>query len=232
MDPAPLVPRPEEFNAEPPVPSKQETTDLADTWRQWMSVPQNRALLIQTGLAMSQPISAGQNALGHIGQAVGQGGEAAQRVTDEDMKQREMLSKQDLRESQGVAAEARARAAEARASVAGTQSSAQADRLAFERERLAQQVMLGGLSRTIQAQSAYQRYLKQEADARMLEPTRPPPMEAHEFYQKYGFGDLLRGGTGGSASSTTPPTAYPDAKRAPDGNWYVQKDGKFFRVQE
>lgn len=44
----------------------------------------------------------------------------------------------------------------------------------------------------------------------------------------------LTGKTRNSApgSSDKPPAQYPDAKKAPDGHWYVQKDGKYFRVKE
>lgn len=33
-----------------------------------------------------------------------------------------------------------------------------------------------------------------------------------------------------TGSAGTPPAAYPDARRAADGNWYVEKNGQFFRV--
>jgi len=34
----------------------------------------------------------------------------------------------------------------------------------------------------------------------------------------------------GGESSDKPPAGYPDAKKAPDGMWYVQKDGKWHRI--
>lgn len=35
---------------------------------------------------------------------------------------------------------------------------------------------------------------------------------------------------GAPATADQPPAAYPNARRAPDGHWYVEQDGKFFRV--
>lgn len=49
-------------------------------WRDWSSQPQNRALLIQAGIALLQPIGVGQSVGGHIGQAIGGGFEARDRV--------------------------------------------------------------------------------------------------------------------------------------------------------
>jgi hypothetical protein len=56
--------------------------DLKGKWDQWMSDPANRAALLQTGVALMQPMSIGQNALGQVGQAIGQGAEAKGRYED------------------------------------------------------------------------------------------------------------------------------------------------------
>jgi len=34
------------------------------------------------------------------------------------------------------------------------------------------------------------------------------------------------------AAADTPPKGYPNAKKAKDGEWYIKKDGKFFRVKK
>src|SRR5215467_10034811 len=95
----------------PDVNSYQQTAGLADQWRSWMSDPHNRAAMIQFGVALSQPIAAGQNALGQVGQAFGQAGEAADRVTQEQLKEEEASSKQELRKAQGDLAGAKAETA-------------------------------------------------------------------------------------------------------------------------
>jgi len=38
-------------------------------------------------------------------------------------------------------------------------------------------------------------------------------------------------GTAAKTKTGTPPKDYPDAKQAPDGKWYVKKDGDYFRVK-
>lgn len=80
-----------------------------------MADPHNRASIIQFGLALSQPIPAGQNVGGQFGQAIGQAGEAAQRVTEEqhrqtaeEQRQQEITSKEDLRRAQSELASERA----------------------------------------------------------------------------------------------------------------------------
>lgn len=59
---APLVPRPGQTPS-PTVDSAAQTGGLADQWRGWMADPHNRAAMIQFGVALSQPIGAGQTRL-------------------------------------------------------------------------------------------------------------------------------------------------------------------------
>jgi hypothetical protein len=143
QDQTPLVPQAQPSD----VPTQQQTVGLADQWRGWIADPHNRAALIQFGLALSQPISAGQNIGGHIGQALGSAGEASDRVTAAQQREEELASKQELRGAQAEAATQRAEAAGARAGAAG-------ERLGFQRERLAAEQEKGvlkanGASRTI-----------------------------------------------------------------------------------
>jgi hypothetical protein len=63
---------------------------------------------MQFGVALSQPISAGQNWMGQVGGAFGQAGEASDRITAEEDKQQELESKQELRSSQSQLAGERA----------------------------------------------------------------------------------------------------------------------------
>jgi hypothetical protein len=48
--------------------------------------PNSRSALLQIGLGLMQPVAQGQTTLGHIGQAIGSGGEALHRIEDEDVK--------------------------------------------------------------------------------------------------------------------------------------------------
>lgn len=49
-------------------------------WQAWVSQPQNRAALVQAGIALLQPTGVGQSTAGHIGSAIGSGLEARDRV--------------------------------------------------------------------------------------------------------------------------------------------------------
>ena len=55
--------------------------------------PSTQAALLQIGLNMMQPPAWGQTTAGHIGQAIGAGGEAATRLADSDTKERLAESK-------------------------------------------------------------------------------------------------------------------------------------------
>jgi hypothetical protein len=51
--------------------------------------PNSRSALLQIGLNLMQPQAMGQSASGHIGQAVGEGGEAVGRIEEEELKQKQ-----------------------------------------------------------------------------------------------------------------------------------------------
>lgn len=53
---------------------------LAERWRGWMSKPENAALLMQSGIAMLQPMQLGQSTAGAIASSVGEGFQARDRV--------------------------------------------------------------------------------------------------------------------------------------------------------
>lgn len=83
---------------------------LAERWRGWMSKPENAAMLMQSGIAMLQPLQLGQSTAGAIASSVGEGFQARDRVragnaaasekaTRIAMDQREL----DLREKEGSA---------------------------------------------------------------------------------------------------------------------------------
>lgn len=55
-------------------PAQQEAA--RGQWRDWLSDPNNRAMLLTTGLALMQPVGVGQTGAGHLSRAVGLGAEA------------------------------------------------------------------------------------------------------------------------------------------------------------
>ena len=59
--------------------SDQSKSGLRQAWDAWTSRPENNAALLQFGLAMLQPRSPGQSAVGQFANAIGQGAEASDR---------------------------------------------------------------------------------------------------------------------------------------------------------
>ena len=126
---------PEEEAARPPAPvpqgaeaqpSQAAGSDVAGAWRDWLGNAENRASLMQFGVAMLQPIGIGQTATGHFGQALGQAGEAATRVRNEDLARRKAEAEISYKEERGnLAAE--------RANVSGMNLQLQQDKLELQR---------------------------------------------------------------------------------------------------
>lgn len=149
--PAPLVPG--QGAPKDTAPPPEQTAGIADQWRGWIGDPHNRAAMIQFGLALSQPISAGQNVGGHFGQALGQAGEASDRVTAEQQREEELASKQELRGAQADAADARAGA---RAAGLGTAEA----RLELARLKTQNQQEMGSARLGLATRSAFDRHLQ------------------------------------------------------------------------
>lgn len=84
---------------------------LADEWRSFAAAPEGRAALIQAGIAMLQPRSPGQTAIGQVANAIGQGGEAAQNVVSQREKEADSQSLRDYRKNTGEASQAKGEAA-------------------------------------------------------------------------------------------------------------------------
>lgn len=55
------------------------TSNIAGKWSDWISRPENRAGMMQAGLALLQPVSVGQTQAGHIARGIGTGFEARDR---------------------------------------------------------------------------------------------------------------------------------------------------------
>lgn len=69
---------------------------LAEQWRSWINKPENSAALMQTGIALTQPLSAGQGFLGALSSSVGQGMEARDRVIQGERDQVKQQQDQQL----------------------------------------------------------------------------------------------------------------------------------------
>lgn len=115
--------------------------------------PRIRAAMLQTGLALMQPPSFGDNFTSQFGRAIGSGGEAAQRMAVENRAQTEAASRQDLRGAQ-------AEAAGARAETAGARSDTAASRLALERLKMEALNDRNRISGRIRLQNAYNAWVK------------------------------------------------------------------------
>ena len=90
-----------------PSASAPNPAGLADQWREWLRKPQNSSMLLQSGIAMLQPMGLGQTTMGAIGNAVGSGMEAhdaviqkqrdaAQLATQNEQKSAEIANQQQV----------------------------------------------------------------------------------------------------------------------------------------
>lgn len=98
--------------------------DLTSRWAEFLGDPASRAALISFGAQLAQPMAIGQNWMGHVGQAIGKGGEGATKAAAIERADADSLSKQDLRSSQIDASIAKSQTAEANANTAATRAQA------------------------------------------------------------------------------------------------------------
>lgn len=159
---------------------------LSDGWNSWIDKPNNRAALMQFGIAMLQPIGMGETGVSHFANAVGAAGEAHQRVTTQEQQARKEDTAATLREATASARETSANAAEIRAGLSG--------QIADQRRQLADQ------NSDIKAANAYQQYVRDTQKAN-TDPLRTTPPDAilgpDEWRAKMGIHP-------GSAGSGTP----------------------------
>lgn len=180
--------------------------DLTGQWRTWMADPQNRAALLQTGLQLMQPVGLGQTVGGHVGQAIGAGGEAAGRVREEERTEAEQRRRESESESRNTLREARATAAEARAGSREAGLGLRAGQLDVARQRIeleAQRLSQSGDARRAQL------LLKIAEDLQKAQVLNPNL--TYEQYVKSvpGLERILSGG--GTAAAPALPTAAPPA---------------------
>lgn len=180
--------------------------DLSTQWSNWLDRPGNRSALMQFGIAMLQPIQQGQSFAGHIGEAIGQGGEAEARVAAQGRLQQEAESKEQLRGMQADLAGARAGSQAALSEAAGTRAAAQAQNLQSLMQRRQDQTYLG-------LNQDYQRFLvdKHKTESEPLGPNRgvgTPDPSFEEYLQSRGVDPrrfVTGGGGGGEDLQVNPP---------------------------
>lgn len=160
--------------------------------------------MIQFGVSLAQPMSAGQNTMGQIGSALGQAGEASANVAKEQMAQQEAGSKQAQRTAQAATAEARAEAAQSRLNATGAN-------LDLARERLRMQQDLGALRGNIQLQTLYQ---KEVADIRKNNLIADQPQRVPSFDEWLAANPRLAGqGTSPQGSTAPKPPAVGEVRQ-------------------
>jgi hypothetical protein len=90
----------------PEGPQPEQGGGIFGRWKDWLSEPANSSALIGFGAQMLQPRAAGQTFAGSLGQALSTGGEAAANIQKQDLAEREVESKEDLRGAQAEKAQA------------------------------------------------------------------------------------------------------------------------------
>lgn len=212
-------------------PPQQDQAGLAQRWNNWMASPQNRAALIQFGVALSQPIPAGQNVGGQIGSAIGSAGEASDRVTAQEMRQQELESKQELRSAQAAAQEARAGAA-------GARTGAAIQALDFKQQQLEGLNQRARLNALVRIQMGYSNYInnvrKENKNRSIIGQPLIPELSQQDWMASNP--DLVQmmspsGGmapTGGATGGPVQVNSPEEAQSLPAGTPYITPDGRKF----
>jgi len=101
-------------------------------WKAWVAQPENRAMLVQAGIALLQPTGVGQTMAGHVGSAIGSGMEARDRVVTGQQEQEQRTLQNTLAQQ-----EADARSLSAQASMLNASRQGATDGLtAYQRIQL------------------------------------------------------------------------------------------------
>ena len=101
---------PEDSDPNPVAPTDSQSSDqsqskLRQAWDAWTSRPENNAALLQTGLALLQPRSPGQSAVGQFANAIGQGAEASDRNVKAQQEEEKARAEQDVKRREADARE-------------------------------------------------------------------------------------------------------------------------------
>jgi hypothetical protein len=235
-----------------------DPAQAAGQWDDFLNRPGNRQALLQIGLNMMQPLAMGQTVGGHIGQAVGAGGEAVDRAEAQDLKERKAddtlaVANERLRiaqqnaDSSATRAGASASLSAARAAALGSKKVggltdlmkarfARQDAASFDRqlERDAKDIVKQANDVLADPNSDVAKKYKGKTAAEvreMLRAERPKPQ----------YGAVPSNEDDNTEDPTDPASApaeetppYPGARKAADGNWYVpdkNKPGKYLLVR-
>lgn len=130
MQPTPVSPQPMAY------PGTPEFEQNRQSWLQVLQEPHVRAGMLQFAVQAMQPVAVGQSPLGALGQAIGSGVEASDRVTEQQMEQQKQLADQQLAQERINAENARVgqAASEARNRTALGYAEIDARRSLLERE--------------------------------------------------------------------------------------------------
>jgi hypothetical protein len=203
--------------------------------------PNSRAALLQIGLGLMQPQAQGQTTLGHIGQAIGSGGEALHRIEDEDIKRQKA-------DDQLTIAELRMRAARDPNSL----TEYQRQQLDLHREQLknADKTQRRGDIReqrmtkkqeedkidelAMQRFKASRNIAAEENDPEVAQnKTKTYDQIRREIAAERGARDAVVNAAVPDDTEDVPQNLPPNAKMAPDGKYYVpdpKRPGKFLKV--
>lgn len=145
-----------------PIPGQQQPVAAPS----FMDDPRARAALLSFGLAAMQPPSFADTFTSQLARSIGAGGEAVQRVDDQERKAAEFGiraseadSKQDLRAAQAENSIARAGAAEARIGTASERLNNQQTQMALRQQQLQQAQERTALGARIKLANMYANYV-------------------------------------------------------------------------
>lgn len=90
--------------------SDQSKPGLRKAWDAWTSRPENNAALLQFGIAMLQPRSPGQSAIGQFANSIGEAGQASERNVAGQTAEESRLAAQDIKSREAGSREVTAKA--------------------------------------------------------------------------------------------------------------------------
>lgn len=235
-----------------------EPAQAAGQWDDFLQRPGNRQALLQMGLQLMQPMAQGQTVAGQIGQAIGAGGEAVDRNEASDLAEKKVSNNLELANERLRIAQQNADSNATRTTAAASLAAARAANLGSKKVGGLTDLMKARFAR--QDAQSFEKQLDADAKAivkqandvlatpddpvtkqykgktqaevrEMLRATRPKPKYGAVPSNEDDSGDSTGGDvTTEDTGDAAPP--YPGARLAADGNWYVQKDGKTFRVKQ
>lgn len=234
-----------------------EPAQAAGQWDDFLQRPGNRQALLQIGLQLMQPMAQGQTVAGQVGQAIGAGGEAVDRNEASDLAERKVTNNLELANERLRIAQQNADSNATRTGAAASLAAARAAAVGSKKVGGLTDLMKARFAR--QDAQGFEKQLNDDAKSlvkqandilatpddpvvkqykgktvpevrEMLRGSRPKPKFGAIPSSEDDSGDTTGDAVPEDAGAPTPP--YPGARLAADGNWYVQKDGKTFKVKQ